>query len=261
MNDTRNAPQAWSPSVYLKFENERTRPARDLLAQVPVAAPRRVVDVGCGPGNSTELLSARWPDAEIVGFDSSEAMLAEARKRLPSATFVHADASTWLPEPGTDVVFANAVYQWIPQHIESFARVLQSLESGAVLAVQMPDNLMQPMHVLMREVAANAPFAAKLEGAARAPLPPVGTYYDALAPCARRIDIWHAIYVHVLGGPADIVEWVKGTGLNPFLQRLDATEQEAFLATYLEAVTVAYPRQADGKVLMPFNRLFLVAER
>lgn len=251
----------WNPGQYLKFEDERTRPARDLLAQVPVEAPRLVVDVGCGPGNSTELLATRWPAARLVGLDTSETMLEAARKRLPAARFERADATTWVPEPGTDVVFANATYQWIPEHVPQLARVLSHLESGAVLAVQMPDNLMQPMHVLMRAVAGAMPFAAKLAGAARAPLPPVGVYYDALSPHAARIDIWHTIYNHVMADAAAIVEWIKGTGLNPFLQRLDADEQQVFLAAYLAEIERAYPPAADGRTLMNFSRLFIVAER
>lgn len=162
----------WSPSVYLKFEDERTRPARDLLAQVRNERPGRVVDVGCGPGNSTELLVARFPHAEVTGFDTSAAMLAEARERVPSAQFELADAAGWMPEAGTDVVFANAVYQWIPEHLEVLPKVLVRLSPGGTFAVQMPDNLMEPQHVLMREVAASGPWASKLAGAARAPLPP-----------------------------------------------------------------------------------------
>jgi trans-aconitate 2-methyltransferase len=188
-------------------------------------------------------------------------MLAAARTRLPTARFARADAETWLPEPGTDVVFANAVYQWVAGHLELFPWIVESLEPGGVLALQMPDNLMQPMHVLMREVAARVPFAQKLEGAARAPLPPVGAYYDALAGSARRLDIWHTIYNHVLPEAGAVVEWVKGTGLGPFLQRLDDDERAFFLDAYAEAIAQAYPPAADGKVLMSFARLFIIAER
>jgi trans-aconitate 2-methyltransferase len=264
MNETESSARSrvtWSPQAYLRFEDERTRPARDLLAQVRAEAPRRVIDVGCGPGNSTELLAARWPEAELTGIDSSETMLEAARKRLPAARFEMADASTWLPGPGTGVVFANAVYQWVPEHLPLFPWIIESLAPGGTLAVQMPDNLMQPSHVLMREVARRMPFAEKLEGAARAPLPPVTTYYDALAGSARRLDIWHTIYNHVLPDAGAIVEWVKSTGLNPFLQRLDAAEQDEFLAAYTEAIVEAYPAAADGKVLLSFPRLFIVAER
>lgn len=251
----------WSPSTYLKFEDERTRPARDLLAQVPLTAPRRVVDMGCGPGNSTELLVERFPVAEVIGLDSSPNMLAEARLRVPGARFDMADASSWVPEPGTELVFANAIYQWVPGHIEAFGRLLGGLPAGGVLAVQMPDNMAEPSHVLMREVATSGPWAERLRGAARLPLPSVRTYYDAVRPVSQRLDIWHTIYNHVLAGPEAIVEWVKSTGLRPFIDPLEPGERDEFLGRYLEKIAEAYPRTVDGNVLLRFPRLFIVAVR
>jgi len=251
----------WSPATYLKFEDERTRPARDLLAQVPLAAPGRVVDMGCGPGNSTELLVERFPAVQVTGLDSSPAMLAEARRRLPGAAFATADARSWVPEPGTDLVFANAIYQWVPEHLTQLPRVLEALSPGGVLAVQMPDNMAEPSHVLMRRTAAEGPWAGRLADVARLPLPPVRTYYDALRPVARRVDIWHTAYNHVLDGPGAIVEWVSGTGLRPFVDPLAPADREAFLARYLAHVAEAYPPAVDGKVLLRFPRLFILAVR
>jgi trans-aconitate 2-methyltransferase len=254
-------PDSWSPSTYLKFEDERTRAARDLLAHVPLAQAQRVVDVGCGPGNSTALLTARYPDAEVLGFDSSPAMLDEARKTLPAARFFEADAGVWLPEPATDLVFANATYQWIPDHLALFPRIVAALRPGAVFAVQMPDNLAEPTPRLMEQVAAAGPWAARLAGAARAPLPPVRTYYDALQPVAERVDIWHVVYNHVLSGPAAIVDWVRGTGLRPFIHPLEPQERGEFLRRYQEVIADAYPAVAGGQVLLRFPRLFIVAVR
>ena len=251
----------WSPSTYLKFEDERTRPARDLLAQVPLGSIGKAIDMGCGPGNSTELIAERFPDAELWGLDTSPSMLEQARKRLPSAHFAEADAGSWTPSADVDLVFANAIYQWVPDNLQQLPRVLEALHPGGVLAVQMPDNMNEPSHVAMREVAASGPWAARLTGAARGVLPSVRDYYDALKPFASRLDIWHTIYNHPLADAAAIVEWVKGTGLRPFIDPLTEVERQAFLAAYLERIAAAYPPAFDGKVLLRFPRLFIVAKR
>jgi trans-aconitate 2-methyltransferase len=251
----------WSPTDYLKFEDERTRPALDLLAQVHTDQVRKLVDVGCGPGNSTQLLAARYPEAQIIGLDSSSAMLAEARRRLPEARFVLADAAQWTPDPDVDLVFANATYQWIPDHLQQLRRILSALSRGATLAVQMPDNLAEPTHQAMREVAAEEPWYARLGSAARQPLPPATVYYEALKPLTERIDIWRTQYHHVLPGATAIVEFVRSTGLRPFIEPLSGPERAEFLARYKARIVAAYPPLADGAVLLPVPRLFIVGQR
>jgi trans-aconitate 2-methyltransferase len=250
----------WDAQQYLQFESERTRPAIDLLARVAGSA-RRVVDIGCGPGNSTELLVARFPGAEVVGLDSSDDMLAMARARLPNLEFERADIASWRSVTPPDVIFANAVMQWVPGHVGVMARLVDDLAPGGRLAVQMPDNIDEPTHVLMRETAAGQPFAAKLIGAAaeREAIGAFEDYYATLAARGARLDLWRTTYAHVLESPPAIVEWVKGTGLRPFLAPLTAGEEADYLAAYGAAIARAYPPMADGRVILRFPRLFIVA--
>jgi trans-aconitate 2-methyltransferase len=253
----------WSAQQYLKFEDDRTRPPRDLLAQVPLARAGRVVDLGCGPGNSTELLIARFPQAEVTGLDSSADMLRQARERLPECTFVHADIAAWQPQPHTGLLFANAVFQWVPDHPAVLWRLLRALPNGGVLAAQMPDNTTEPALTLMREVASRGPWARMLAAAAaaRVDLPPPGTYYDLLRPVCTRFDIWHTVYNHVVAGPGAVVEWFKGSSLRPYLSALDGDTRGRFLQAYTTAIAKAYPPRFDGTVLLRFPRLFMVAIR
>jgi trans-aconitate 2-methyltransferase len=254
---------AWSASQYVKFEDERTRPSRDLLAQVPLQSPQRIVDLGCGPGNSTELLVERFPDAEVAGIDSSADMLRQARERLPQCTFLENDLATWMPEPGTDLLSGNAVFHWVPDHPRVLVRLLTSLSAGGVLAVQMPDNTNEPALMLMEKVAESGPWAATLAqaNAARNDLPSPEAYYDLLRPLCRRIDIWHTHYNHIIADHAGVVEWFKGSGLRPFLAPLDAAMCAAFTAKYTDEIRLAYPARSDGRVMLKFPRLFIVAVR
>jgi trans-aconitate 2-methyltransferase len=253
----------WSAAQYLKFEDDRTRPARDLLAQVPLARVATAVDIGCGPGNSTELIVRRFPDAKVSGFDSSANMLEQAKKRLAQCEFALADVTSWTPPPETDLLFGNAVFQWIPNHAEIMGRLLDSLPSGGVLAVQMPDNTKEPTHMLMAEFAKSGPWANNqaLAEAARGDLAEPAVYYDALRPHCSRVDIWQTIYQHIMPNAEAIVEWFKGSALRPFLAALTPEEGQEFLAAYTAAVARQYPKRTDGSVLLRFPRLFIVATR
>lgn len=250
---------SWNPKLYLAFEDERTRPARDLLARVPLDRPRTAVDIGCGPGNSTELLVERFPSTLVSGFDTSDKMIAEARGRLPTARFEVADALAWTPDVPVDLLFANAVFQWVPDHKTLFPRLMRSLAKGGVLAIQMPDNLNEPSHRLMREVADSAPFRADIGGLTRQDLLTTNAYYDLLQPLSDHVDVFRVVYYHVLSDAAAIVQWVSGTGLRPYLDRLPPEKQAAFSATYLAEVAKAYPPLADGRVMFAFPRLFIIA--
>jgi trans-aconitate 2-methyltransferase len=259
----RLAANDWSAKQYLKFEDERTRPPRDLLAHVPLDNPTRVVDLGCGPGNSTELLIERFCDAQVIGVDSSPDMLRQARERLPGRTFVEGDLSVWMPAAETDLLFGNAVFQWVPDHPQVLARLLKSLPPGGVLAVQMPDNTKEPALMLMEKVAASGTWSATIAqaNAARNDLPRPEDYYDLLRPLCSRIDIWHTHYNHIIENHAGVVEWFRGSGLRPFLAPLDPKTREAFVAEYTDEIRFAYPVRSDGKVMLRFPRLFILAVR
>ena len=252
---------SWNPALYRRFEDERTRPAEDLLARVVLERAKSVVDLGCGPGNSTELLVERFSDAKITGTDTSQAMLESARKRLPQCHFELSDVSSWHAEDAPDLIFANAVLQWVPNHQKLLPRLVSALAPGGVLAVQMPDNLDEPTHRSMREVANSGPWASALTGAARPGLPPAEVYYDLLAEGCASIDIWRTTYHHPMNSAADIVAWVRATGLRPFLDPLSEQQRTAFLAEYERRIDAAYPVRAGGKRLLAFPRLFIVARR
>jgi trans-aconitate 2-methyltransferase len=252
----------WSARQYLKFEDERTRPPRDLLAQVPLQRPRFVVDVGCGPGNSTELLVERFPQSEVIGLDSSPDMLCKARERLPRHQFIEADVADWSPKLDTDLLFSNATFQWVPDHPRQLRRLLETLPAGGVLAVQMPDNTHEPANALQAEVAATGPWAKDLTSTApRSDLLPPDAYYDLLKPFCAQLDIWHSVYNHIMATPQAIVEWFEGSSLLPYLSALDVAMRGQFLAAYTEKVVAAYKPRVDGRVLLRFPRLFIVAVR
>lgn len=259
----------WNPALYLRFDVERTRPAAELLARVPLSRARHVVDLGCGPGNSTELLVKRFADAKVTGIDHSPAMLEQARRRLPAADFVQEDIGDWPGRSGLqafDLVFSNAALQWVSGHEQLIPRLFAALPRQGVLAIQMPDNLDEPTHRLMREVAGLPQFAPHAGAATqlRAAILTPGRYYELLSSPdldALSIDLWRTVYYHPMDSAAAIVEWLRATGLRPFLQALPEALRAPFLAEYERRVDAAYPAHADGRRLLAFPRLFIVAQR
>jgi trans-aconitate 2-methyltransferase len=255
---------SWSARQYVAFEDERTRPVRDLLSALPDIEARSVIDLGCGPGNSTEVLAARFPGAAVSGVDSSSDMIATARRRLPKVQFALGGIEEWTDAGPFDVILANAVLHWVPDHATLLPGLVAKLASGGGLAVQMPDNLDSPAHRLMREIAAGGPWAPTLAAASttRTPVGDANWYYELLRPLCAKVDVWRTTYYHPLsGGAAAIVEWFKGSGLRPFLEPLDLRVRAAYLERYTAAVARAYPALPDGSVLLPFPRLFMVAIR
>ncbi len=250
----------WDPALYLQYGDERLRPALDLLARVPLAAPALVVDLGCGAGNVTAILKRRFPAARVTGIDGSAPMLARARQAAPDCAFAQADIAAWAPEQKPDLLYSNAALHWVDGHAALFPRLLAALAPGGVLAVQMPAMHDAPIRTLQHEVAAQGPWAALLEGVVSAPaiLPP-GAYWDLLRPHCATLDLWETIYLHALHGEDAVVQWAMGTSLRPFLDALPAELRPGFIDAYRAALAPAYPRRPDGTTLLPFRRLFLVA--
>ena len=251
---------AWDPAQYLKFADQRLRPAIDLLNRIDVATPGEVVDLGAGAGNVTRLIKQRWPNARVVGVENSREMLAKAAAAAPEIVWQHADLGTWRPSRPVDVVYSNAALHWLTDHDRLFPALFGTVAAGGVLAVQIPRNFSAPSHTSISEAARSGPWRAKLEPLLRpAPVAEPAFYFDLLAPRAATIDMWETEYLQVLEGPHPIREWVKGTWLRPLLDVLDERERAGFEARYDELVDPAYPRRPDGRTLFPFRRLFIIA--
>jgi trans-aconitate 2-methyltransferase len=253
----------WDPGQYERYGRYRGRAAEDLLAHIPESLdPREVWDLGCGSGAEAAALAARYPKAKVRGLDSSPEMLAAARERSEAVEWVLADVDDFTPPAPCDLIFTNAALQWVGDHARLFPRLADALASGGVLACQMPVASEAPRHVVLRETAADGPWAARLKDVGLRALAKPEDYYDWLSPLCDDVDIWTTDYLHVLTGEDPVVEWMKGTGLRPYLDRLpDPAEREAFLAAYRRRIDVVLPRRGDGATLLPFERLFIIARR
>lgn len=250
----------WDADLYLRYADERTQPSIDLVARIAVAQPRRIVDLGCGPGNSTRILRSRWPEADVLGLDSSAEMIAAATRAFPRGQWVQADVRTWTDAVPFDVVFSNAAFQWVPDHATLFPRLFRLVAPGGALAVQMPTHFHSPLHRLILQIAEQPRWRERLAGARGAlKVEKAEFYYDLLQPLAARIELWETEYHHVLDGPEAIVGWIRGTGLRPFLAALDEADGRRFEEELLAGVVQAYPRRVGGRVLFGFRRLFVVA--
>ncbi len=253
----------WDAEQYLKFAGERTQPVFDLVHRIRLENPRRIVDLGCGPGNSTAVLRARWPGAFLMGVDSSPEMIRKAREAHPEGQWLVGDAATWQDEAPFDLVFSNAMLHWLPDHETVCPHLLSLLAPGGALAIQVSAHYDSPLHREILEVSRDAEWNQRMEPARRALTNhPPAFYYDLLAPLTARLDLWETTYYHILAGPEGVLEWFRGTGLRPFLEALAAPEERRrFEQMLLERYTQTYLRRANGLVLFPFRRLFFVAYR
>lgn len=256
----------WDARQYLKFSDQRLRPALELLDRVFLASPTLIYDLGCGAGNVTRLIAERWPAASVHGLDNSREMLEKARLEAGKVQWIEADIHEWQPDSPADLIYANASLQWLDDHRMLFPRLAGLLKPGGCLAVQMPLSWSAPSHRIMRETLTNGGPGGSAIGnerlrdtLARDWVEEAQVYYDLLAGCSDHIDIWETEYLQILEGGDPVLEWVKGSGLRPILNSLSDEDREYFLAEYARRLRDAYPRRADGRTCYPFRRLFIVA--
>jgi trans-aconitate 2-methyltransferase len=251
----------WDPDRYLTYVDERGRPFLELVGRVGATAPAEVVDLGCGPGNLTGLLTERWPDAHVVGLDSSPEMIEKARALGQSVEYAVGDLREWRPERPVDVLVSNATLQWVPGHLELLPALVETVSPGGWFAFQVPGNFDEPSHTLRAELAAEPDYAPHTDGVAVPSSHDPAVYYDILAAAGCAVDVWETTYTHVLRGPDPVFTWVSGTGARPTLQALPDDLRSRFEAEFKARLAATYPVRTDGTVLLPFRRVFAVAQR
>lgn len=256
----------WDAKQYLKYSEERFRPALDLMSRIKQDHTRLIYDLGCGTGHITKLLQERWPNAKVIGVDNSEDMLKQAHEVAPEIKWVKADVAHWQPDHAPDIIFSNAALQWLEHHETLIPKLFSMLAADGVLAIQMPRNFKSPSHLSIIETVEAGPWCKQLSAVLRYgkekpdPVFQPQFYYQLLAPLAQQIDIWEIEYTSALTGDNPVLEWMMGTGLRPILNALDEPQKQLFIADYSKRIKSYYPKSPNGKTLFPFKRLFIVAK-
>lgn len=253
----------WDSAKYLKFGNERTQPAIDLVNRIYLERPKKILDVGCGPGNSSQVLAQRYPDADVLGIDSSPAMIEAAKAQHPNIRFMQCDASINLHtlDRNFDIVFSNACIQWIPDHNALLKNMMCLLKPGGVLAVQTPMNYQEPIHQIIRQISANHKWSSKFKKPRVFYNLTQSEYYDLLSDIASDFCIWETTYFHKMRSHSDIMEWYRATGLRPYLNALSEIDKPDFEKDIYEALINAYPKQKNGEIIFRFPRFFFTATK
>lgn len=252
---------SWDPAHYLRYDNERSQPTRDLIAALSNFNPTEIVDLGCGTGNSTALLAHRWPDASLIGVDGSTEMLDQADQSGLHAVWQEADIATWQPASPVDLIFSNAALHWLDDHDVLFRQLVAGLRPDGMLAVQMPYNFSQPSHTLISEIATEPRWVERLSNVIRpSPVSTPETYLQMLEPLISAVRVWTTTYLHVLHGEHPVARWTGGATLRPVIAALEDDAVE-FIADYQTRLERAYPRRADGTTVLPFTRMFILATR
>jgi len=252
----------WNPELYLRFNQERTQPAIDLLNRIHLGSPQKILDVGCGPGNSTQILAQRWPEANILGIDSSVAMIEKAKADYPMSSWQVMDAQHINYVNEFDLIFSNAVIHWVPDHVSLINNLIAALKANGILAIQMPLYHEMPVYTLVEQLYYNT-FPASHAAIDRVfNFHSAAYYYDLLSQTGCQFTLWESSYFHVMASYAQIVEMIKSTGLKPYLDEISGESQKAeFAETVLHSLPTIYPQQRDGKILFPFKRLFLTVDK
>lgn len=253
----------WNPDLYLKYDKERIQPSIDLTARIDYLQPRRIIDIGCGPGNSTQILYNKWPESEIIGADNSPAMIKKASEDYPNQKWILFDAGVDNINDKFDLVFSNATIQWIPNHDKLLQRFADMLNDSGVLAVQLPLFFDMPLGRAISEIGRQSKWKDATKGAdSLFTINSASYYYDHLTRYFRKIDVWTTDYYHVMESQSSILEMIRTTGLKPYLERLpDDNVKKQFETLVLDRIKQDYPLQNNGKVLFPFKRLFFVAKK
>jgi len=255
----------WDANLYMQFANERARPCADLIAHIALESPTNITDLGCGTGNSTEQLHARWPHSQITGVDSSTEMLTQAREKHPDWKWEQSDIEKWTPAAPSDLIFANAAFHWIRDHSVQLPRVFNFVAPGGALAFQIPYHLVSPAHHAMVEVAQFPEWEQRLRTARHTmTVETPDFYYDTLAQQSARLDIWLTTYHHEMQDASGIVEWLRGSGMRPYLEALangpnGKEDQQRFQNECLRRFKDSYPPRRNGKTVLSYPRLFLIA--
>lgn len=251
----------WNPDLYLKYEDERSQPSYDLISRINIANPTNIIDIGCGPGNSTRALKERWPNAQILGLDSSQDMIEKARSAYPQEHWILADAVRWQPDVKYSIVFSNATLQWIPNHESLIGTLFDWVQNQGALAVQIPANSDSPLHQAVLRTSKREQWKEAMVGCdALLTYRDASFYYNQLSAVSKRMFLWHTTYYHVMASHQGLIDWYASTGMKSYLERLPNDDLRAlFQSQVLNECRPAYPEQQNHKILFPFKRLFFVA--
>lgn len=251
----------WNPQNYLKFKKERTQPSIDLLNRITFDGPKNIIDIGCGPGNSTAVLKGRYPDANIIGADFSPNMIEKAKKDYPDIDFILFDATKDFDKltGNFDIVFSNACIQWVPNHNVLLKNMMGVLNPGGVLAVQVPNQAEMPINHIVENIVKSDKWKDKFCNKRNFYNLAEEEYFNLISDISSDFSIWKTVYFHRLPSQESIIEWYRATGLRPYLEKLDDADKNELEQDILEKLKEEYPTQGNGEVIFRFSRLFFTA--